>query len=93
MMFLFSSSWDSPAHCPRQVENERKAAEEGRRTKMMALHAKDQWSNVDWSLRPELDDVPRGHVSPSYYFYPIGSILSNFTSFQGAYALERGCRS
>jgi len=40
-----------------EVENERKAAEEGRRTKMMALHAKDQWSNVDWSLRPELDDV------------------------------------
>jgi len=41
-----------------EVENEKKAAEEGRRARTMAAVAdRDVWGNIDWSVRPELADV------------------------------------
>merc|ERR1719473_855914 len=40
-----------------EVENEKKAAEEGRRTKMMSLHQKESWGSIKWQLRPEMHDV------------------------------------
>jgi hypothetical protein len=40
-----------------EVENEKKATEDGRRVKLTELKTEHEWNAIDWSVRPELIDA------------------------------------